>query len=228
MLPFASLRFTRPIRPAAFSLHVLGQRPGLALFAKAARPIAWLADAIAERLPRSPFGPSAQAAQATTEDLNEEMMRAFAPSILAERPLRPDYDDLDSLRWRTARAQGYALRGPLKRVLVRGPGGDVLGWYMAYFPEGGVGEVLQVLASESTISTVLDRLFTDALHARVTGLCGRLDPKLAQAYSDAHCIISRRGPLMLAHARDPAVMDLLFRGEAYISRFDGEWATRFE
>lgn len=228
MLPFASLRFSRPIRPAAFSLAVLSERPGYALFARLARPLAWLIDAVAKRLERSPFGALDRASTTTTEKLSEETMRELLPVILAERPLRPDYDDLAPLHWRLTRAEGYSLRGPLRRVLVRAQGGDTLGWYIAYFPSGKVGEVLQVVASESTIDAVLARLFTDALHDGVIGLRGRLDPKLTQAYSDAHCVISRRGPLMLAHSRDPAMMHLLFRGEAYLSRLDGEWASRFE
>jgi hypothetical protein len=226
LLSFASLRFSRPLRPAAFALSVLGARPGLAPLAQAARPLAWLVDAIAARLPRSPFGPSADSS--TSEVLHVETMRALLPTRLAERPLRPDYEDEAALRWRLARADGYARRGPLRRALVRSAAGEALGWYIAYFPRGKVGEVLQVVASESTIAAVLNRLFADAARDGVIGLSGRLDPKLVQAYSDAHCIFSRRGPLMLAHARDPALMELLHRGEVFLSRLDGEWPARFE
>ncbi len=227
-LAFGSLRFTRPIRPAAFALCVLEQRPGLSLLARVAAPIAWLIDALAERLPRSPFGPSAQSRSVTTHVLTEEAMCALLPSLLAARRLRPDYSDIAPLRWRLARADGYTKRGPLQRMLVRSASGETLGWYIAYFPRGKVGEVLQVVASESTIALVLDTLFADALRARVAGLRGRLDPELTQAYSDAHCILSRRGPLMLAHASDPAIMELLHQGKAYLSRLDGEWSARFE
>lgn len=155
-------------------------------------------------------------------------MRALLPTFLADRPLYPDYGDEAALRWRLTRAAGYARRGPLRRALVRSAAGEALGWYIAYFPRGKVGEVLQVVASESTISAVLNRLFADAAKDGVIGLSGRLDPKLVQAYSDAHCMLSRRGPLVLAHARDPALMDLLRRGEAFLSRLDGEWCARFE
>lgn len=226
LLSFASLRFSRPLRPAAFALSALGARPGLALLAQAARPLAWLVDAIAARLPRSPFGPSADAT--TAEALSVETMRALLPTVLADRPLRPDYDDAAALHWRLARAAGYTRRGPLRRTLVRSADGDPLGWYVAYFPRGRVGEVLQVAASEATIAAVLNRMFADATRDGVIGLNGRLDPELVQAYSDAHCILSRRGPLVLAHARDPALMALLHRGEMFLSRLDGEWPARFE
>lgn len=226
LLQFASLRWSRPLRPAAFALGVLQERPGLALLARLSRPLARLIDALAARLPRSPFGRSADTT--TSEPLTDEQMRDLLPALLGDRPLYPDYRDDASLRWRLARAAAYRRRGPLRRALVRDAGGEPIGWYVAYFPRGKVGEVLQVVASTATITAVLRRLFTDASDRGLVGLRGRLDPALVQEYSDAHCILSRRGPLMLAHARDPAVMDLLHRGEAFLSRLDGEWPARFE
>lgn len=227
-LELGSLRFSRAIRPAAFALSVLMKRPGYAAIAQLARPMGWLVDTIAERLPRSPFGPSEHSAACTTEPLTEEMMRLLLPDLLAERSLRPDFEVAAPLHWRLMRAESFSARGPLRRVLVRNASRDVLGWYIAYFPRGKVGEVLQVVASELNIAAVLGQLFADALAERVIGLSGRLDPMLAQAYSDAHCILSRRGPIMLAHSRDPAVMDSLYRGEAFISRLEGEWSARFD
>lgn len=226
LLPFASLRFSRPLRPATFALGVLKERPGLARMAQVARPLAWLLDVIAARMPRSPFGDTSEGC--TSEGLTAEAMRRLGPTFLGERPIRPDYQDDAALRWRLQRADGYARRGPLWRRLVRSAAGEAIGWYIAYFPRGKVGEVLQVVASESTIGAVLATLFADATRDGVIGLRGRLDPRLVQAYSDAHCMISRRGPLMLAHARDPKIMEFLHRGDAFLSRLEGEWCARFE
>jgi hypothetical protein len=226
LLPFASLRFARPLRPAAFALSVLKVRPGLAVLAQVARPFAWLADMLAARIPRSPF--EIVADDSTVEELTEEAMGRLFPVFLAERPLQPDYSFQDAVRWRLDRAENYSRRGPLRRMLVRDGQGEALGWYIAYFPPGLVGEVLQVVASESTIARVLNRLIADATRAGVVGLRGRLDPKHVQAYSDAHCFFTQRNPLMLAHSRDPVLMDLMHRGEAFVSRFEGEWPARFE
>jgi hypothetical protein len=58
-------------------------------------------------------------------------------------------------------------------------------------------------------------------------LKGRLDPAMAQAYSDRYCLFSRRGPWMLVHSRDPALSHLFHRGEALFSSLDGELCVRF-
>lgn len=58
-------------------------------------------------------------------------------------------------------------------------------------------------------------------------LKGRLDPALAQAYSDRYCVFSRRGPWVVVHSRDPALPQLFHRGEALFSSLDGERCARF-
>ncbi len=228
VLALGSMRYVRPLRPGSFALGLLRRRRKLALVAKAAVPLAWIADAVAKRLPDNPFGGAAGGT--ITADLDADTMVAELPQILATRAIVPDYADPDAaaLRWRLARAAGYARRGPLRGAVVLDAAGETLGWYLAYFPEGATGEVLQVVADADDIGTVLGRLFRDAGRAGVVALSGRADPALVQGYSDAHCLFSRRGPLMVVHSRDPALVDAFQRGQAFMSRLEGEWCARFE
>jgi hypothetical protein len=62
----------------------------------------------------------------------------------------------------------------------------------------------------------------------MTSLRGRIDPALAQAYSERYCLISQRGPWLLAHAREPALLHAFHRGDAVLSHLDGEWCARFK
>ena len=140
--------------------------------------------------------------------------------------LRPN--DEHALRWRLSRANGYARRGPLRRTLVKSAAGRVLGWYVAYFPYHEVGEVLQVAAGPADVGAVIEHLCHDAWRAGAVGLNGRVDPALAQGYSDAYCLFSRRGPWTLVHSRDPGLVDLFHRGQVFVSRLEGEWCARFE
>ncbi len=226
VLALGSMQYLRPLRPGSFALGLLRRRRGLSLVATAAEPLAWVADAVARRLPGSPFIDAA--GDTITADLDTDTMIAELPHILATRAIVPDYAAADALRWRLTRAAGYARRGPLRGALVLDSRGEMLGWYLAYFPEGGTGEVLQVVADADDIGTVLGRLFRDAGLAGVVALSGRADPALVQGYSDAHCVFSRRGPLMVVHSRDPALVDAFQRGQAFVSRLEGEWCARFE
>lgn len=223
----SSLFFMRPLRPGRFALSFVKQRPALAPFARAASPVAGLMDAALARLPGSHFR---RATPTTTgEELDAATMGAALPAVVPKRALVPAYDKEEhALRWRLSRANGYARRGPLRRTLVRGAAGNVLGWFVAYFPRGEVGEVLQVAAAPADVAAVLEHLCHDAWRAGVVGLSGRVDPALAQGYSDAYCLFSRRGPLTIVHSRDAGLVDSFHRGDIFVSRLEGEWCARFE
>src|SRR5690606_29567961 len=99
----------------------------------------------------------------TGEELDAATMAAVLPDVAPARALTPAYDrDEHALRWRLSRANGFARRGPLRRTLVRERGGRTLGWFVAYFPRDGMGEVLQVAAAPADAGAVLDHLCHDA------------------------------------------------------------------
>jgi hypothetical protein len=223
----ASLHFMRPLKPGRFALSFARHRPGLASIARMAAPAVGLMDAALARLPGSYFRRHAPATRG--EELDAATMGASFARFAARREVAPAYDrDEHALRWRLARANGYLRRGPLRRTLVRDADGRVLGWFVAYFPRGEVGEVLQVVAEPKDVGAVLDHLCHDAAAAGVAGLSGRVDPALAQGYSDAYCLFSRRGPWTLVHSRDAGLVDLFHRGQVLVSRLEGEWCARFE
>lgn len=226
-IPVASLHFMRPLRPGAWALSLLGQRPALALAARAAAPALALADALLERLPGSHF--RRVTPPTTGDELDVATIVASLGPLIGERGLAPVYErDERALAWRLARASGFARRGPLRQTLVRNAAGAELGWYIAYLPHGGTGEVLQVVATPATAAAVLNHMVHDAGMAGVIGLSGRVDPALLQAYSDAYCLFSRRGPWTMVHAKDRALVDRFHRGQVFFSRLEGEWCARFE
>ncbi len=223
----SSLHFMRPLRPGRFALSFARQRRALAPFARAAAPAVNLMDAALARLPGSHF--KIRTPTTHGEALDASTMAESLPRVAGSRSILPAYDrDEHALRWRLCRANAYARRGPLRRTLVRDHGGKALGWYVAYFPPGEVGEVLQVAASPADVEAVLGQLCHDAAKAGVVGLAGRVDPALAQGYSDAYCLFSRRGPWTLVHSRDAGLIDLFHRGQVFVSRLEGEWCARFE
>jgi hypothetical protein len=223
----SSLHFMRPLRPGRFALSFVRQRKALAPLAKVASPVVGLMDAAVARLPGSHF--RIQPIETTGEELDATTMGSVLPELVPARALVPAYDrDEHSLRWRLSRANGYARRGPLRRTLVRARDGGILGWFVAYFPRGEMGEVLQVAAAPSDVGAVLAHLCHDASRAGVVGLSGRVDPALAQGFSDAYCLFSRRGPMTLVHSRDAGLVALFHRGDVFVSRLEGEWCGRFE
>jgi len=63
-------------------------------------------------------------------------MVAHLEEVLGGHALRPVYDDA-SLQWLFAQLAEKAICGALRQVLVRGPTGQVAGWFVYCLNAGG-------------------------------------------------------------------------------------------
>ena len=223
-LPY-SLHWTRLLRPARHALSLLEGRALVPkAVARAARPLCAMVDGPIARL--RPNGFQRQDPDIVEEALDPSAMLACLPDILKGSALQPAYD-AHSLAWLLRQSELKARHGKLRSRLVRDRASGFLGWYLYYLQPGGASEVLQAAAREGAFDRVLQRLFADGWHGGATAVRGRLDPRFVQELSDRHCWFRREGTWMLAHSRHPEVMNALHRGEAFISRLEGEWWLRF-
>ena len=157
---------------------------------------------------------------AQTEPLTAVALAEAAESLAREFELRPAYDE-EYLDWLLGEIEAVRARGPLERRLVT-VDGAIAGWYVAYMPDGGVAQVLQVGCGERRAGTVLDRLFADAAAAGCAAVQGRLEPALLAAIRDRRCLI-RRSEWALVAAKDPELLAAIAYGRALLTRLDGEW-----
>jgi hypothetical protein len=219
-----SLYWTRPLRPAALALSYLRRRRGLATVAALAHPLARAADALATRVPGSYFRqvePSACAGELSASALLGQL-----PELCGAAALRVEYDDR-TFQWLLDRAAAPHAGGRrLKAALWKGQ--KALGWYVGRLDREGVAEVLQLVATPTSIETVLDHLFHQAWREGAVAVTGRLEPRFMQVLSDKYCLFHRRGPWVLIKTDKPQVLESFQNGEACFSRLDGEWSLRFQ
>ena len=220
----SSLHFLRPLRPGHFVRSLIAQRPALAWVAHLSSPTARLFDFALARIPQSHFRQTQPSTHG--EPLDAAAMVESLPQVTRDRELTPVYEP-SALAWYLRRAAAIQECGELRRVLVRDEQGRFLGWYLYYQQPGRAGEVLQVAAVPDAAPRVLHHMFYDAWQAGVVALSGRVDPMVAQDYSDLYCLFSRRGPWTLVHSRDPALRLPFHRGDVLFSRLEGEWCARF-
>ena len=78
----------------------------------------------------------------------------------------------------------------------------------------------------------LEREEPAALHERLRVLDpesgSRVDPRNVQELSYRHCWCRWDGTSTLVHSRHPDVMAAIHRGDAFLSRLEGEWWMRFQ
>lgn len=219
-----SVHWTRILRPGRYLLS-RGRERGLpALLHAALRPFCAAADCAAARLRFSPFR---QAAQPAEEQLSSRMLLQFLSSFEGPGPLWPEYDE-ESLGWLLEEAARKECHGRLRTLLVRNNAGHVAGWCMYYLKPGGVSQVLQLAGARNAIPRVLHQLFYHAWRGGAAAVSGRLDPALVEALSRERCLFHFNGPWVLVHSRRPELREIILRGEAFLTRLEGEWWMRFQ
>lgn len=216
-----SFVWQRPLRP--WRDHASRLARGVvargALFA--ARPLVALRDAIAARMPdgaaRRPVG--------SVEPLTSALMLAHL-DVLGSRALRPTYDS-GSLDWLLEQVAEKRQFGTLEQALVRDAAGRVAGWFLYFLNPGGLSQVVQIAARPAAARLVLQHLFHHAWSRGAAALAGRLEPALVPELAALGCGFGRDGPWVLIHSRRPEIMPAVDRGDAFLSRLDGEWWLSF-
>lgn len=213
-----SLRWARPLRPARYVLTVLQRRGWSARWESALRPLASLTDAAATRTGFRPPPPRLRA-----EALTEESLLAGLERVSGDRSLRPEYE-ARSLRWLLDLLARKTGRGEFRKVVVRDGRGDPAGWYLYYLNPGGLSEVVQVAARPDAMGEVLGHLFHDAWHGGAVAVSGQLDPGAVRTAPDRYSLFHHDGAAwLLIHSRHPAVLETIHRGDAFLTRLEGEW-----
>lgn len=219
-----SLYWGRLLRPCQFGLSRCTRHRLLTPVKWAFGPLCRAADALAARFPLSPFRQSAPSV--VGEVLTGGTLLTCLSECVGDWALRPEYDD-QSLTWLLEVLTEKSGHGVLHPVLVRNAEGERIGWYLYYQNPGGLGEVIQIGAKRRWTREVLAHLFHHAWRHGVAALSGRLEPSLIQELSEQSCFFHHRGFWVLAHSRKNEIVQTILRGDAYLTRLEGEWALRF-
>jgi hypothetical protein len=214
-----SLRWTRPLRPSRYALSFLRRRRLPAALAAALKPLCFTADALGAWT----WPLRVRAPRLVAEALHPATVVGALPEMSGSRALLPEYEP-ETLRWQIELLERKKGHGVLRAVALREASDSVVGWYLYYLRRGGVSEVLQATARPRRFGEVLDHLLHDAWQGGAVAVSGQLDPQELQAYWSRSCVFHHDGASwMLAHARRPEILDAIHRGDAFLSRLDGEW-----
>lgn len=223
IVPALNIHWRRPLSPAQYGMYgvsVSANSTVLGVAARLAQPLCRLADAIASRVPANPFRQSPPRLEGSELDL-ETLLNCLV-EFRKDYSLWPEYTK-ESLGWLMSWLQRQNFRGKLRKFVLRNEDQKVVGWYIYYAKRGAVGEVVQIGGSPKHTKDILDHLFWDAQEQNVIGLHGVVDSRNTPDFSDKGCFFTCRGGWTFAASPYPDVMHLLERGEAFLSRLDGEW-----
>jgi hypothetical protein len=223
-IPF-SLNWTRILRPAGYWAGQCRERKLFTPFVKVSGPIRKTLDAAAARIPGSPYMfPGSPDSHVELEPSNETVLECLH-SMTRGRELQPHYD-LPSLGWLLDKAKQQKKHGQLRASVVRNLKGEIVGSHFYYAKRGGVSQVLQVGGKDACFDDVLGSLFRDAWLQGATAISGQVDPRFARQLAKNHCGFTWTGGV-LAHSRNRDIANAIHRGDAFLTRLDGEWWMRF-
>lgn len=160
----------------------------------------------------------------SVEPLTPAAMSAAAPKVLAAATLRPDYG---AAAWLMQQLDVKKELGPLRGVMLSDAGGGPVGWVWYVERAGGVAEVVQLAARKGRQPDVLAEFRHEAWLQGFNALRGRLEPDLLPHIRNNGVRLYREGPWVLHHTSRADVRVVLRRGEAFLSRLEGEWWMSF-
>jgi hypothetical protein len=214
-----SFRWTRPLRPVAYALQALGRRGVAVPLLRALSPLGHLADAVSRILP-GPFRSSPSSLRAETLD-PETLLNCLA-ELSCKRSLRPRYDSR-SLHWLLDILDQKMTSAALHKIALRDAKDRIAGWYLCHHHPEGVSEVLQMGSRPDSVAEVLDHLFDHAWRGGMAAVAGQLDPLFTEALAAKNCFFHAGGSWLLIHSKNPHVLEAIHRGDAFLSRLEGEW-----
>ncbi len=214
-----SIYWRRILRPLSFASSFLKKEKSTSHSFTNTNPLWTMLDSIVNQIPSKMLHfklPNVISEELTT---NEFLLNLH--NISKEKKLFPVYT-ADSLNWLFARLTEEKRFGEFQKTLVRDSDNQILGWYLYNLKPMGRSEVLQIIARKDSINTILDHLFYNAWEKGSIELCGRLDPQFTKEFGQKYALFMPGRNWMLAHSKNPELIDALHSNEAHHTRLEGD------
>jgi len=225
--PMDSLTWVRVLRPIQYAAATFRPQSALRPAIRAMSPLYQLIDVALVRngLGRRYWAPRASRLEVDIEPTDDTILWCVR-HLAGDRALHPAYEP-DAFRWLLRKAAEKRMHGTLLRGVVRAADQSIVGWYLFYANPGAVAQVLQFGARDRFDEAVLNCLLHHAWRLGAAGVSGKFEFRYAKALAKARCTFTWPGYGTLVHARNRAIIDAIAHGDAFLSRLEGEWWSRF-
>jgi hypothetical protein len=161
-----------------------------------------------------------------SEQIDSDGLWELIQHCESREKLRPDYDR-ETFRW-LMRETAEARYGNLKMKVCRDEDGQLAGWFIYYARRGGACLTMQTGARrQDQHRKILRSLFADASDEGGTSVKGQSQPKLLVSLTEEKCLFRHPNSSVLIQSRNEKLRAAIHRGDAALSRLDGECWLRF-
>ena len=182
-------------------------------------------DFLISKLPHPSLRPPRSACASTP--LSAEDLYRCMQEVGWREALKPSYD-LPSFQWLMSQVASNRALGDILMAAVHNSAGDLCGYYVCQVKRGGHASVLQIgVRRRDHFDDVLSALFRDAWQRGASSVKGQAIPSALVNLTNQYCLFRQAHTCVLFQAKDPAISDSILRGDAALSRLDGECWLRF-
>jgi hypothetical protein len=211
-----SMNWIRPLKPCSYAIHILSKQKGRDILSAILGPGALIVDSLgAAKLVQATLSPNHKSIEADNDLLFDCMTELSKHYILC-----PEYN-LDNWKWLMQFLRSNTHRGAFRAAAVYKGEKELLGVYVYYLNTHHIGEVMLLLARKDSREQVLRHLFAEAKKEKAVCLWGRMEPRFLSCFGDNKCLF-KRGSWALVHAKRPEIVDMINRGDAYLTALEGE------
>jgi hypothetical protein len=220
---FNWLRILRPFGTARnFGARIEGV---LGMLGRTAAAGAAPLDFLISKLPHPALSPASSKCISTK--LNVDGLYECIEEVGWRESLKPSYD-LPSFRWLIGQVASNCSAGELLTAAVQDPAGNLCGYYICQAKRGGHASVLQIgVRRHDLFDNVLGALFRDVWEYGSSFVKGQAIPFALVYLTNQYCLFRQAHTCVLFQAKDSAIADAILRGDAALSRLDGECWLRF-
>lgn len=225
-----NLAWTRVLRPLGYLEARLRERGGdllrWRLLERALSPVSRTLDGAFALVDPRAASTGEEADELQAEPATPEAVGWCIRHLCAGRLLTPVYER-ESLDWLLGQAAAKQRHGELCGSVLRDNRGDRVGWFLYYARQGGIAQALQFGGRPQRIRSVLERLFRDAAARGAVAVTGGFDPRHMKDLARSRCRFNWPGYAVVVRSRRPELAQAVHRGDAFLTRLEGEWWARF-
>jgi len=214
--PGYSLNWLRVLRPASTAVQLAERRFSAA---RIFRPFGRIGDRAMALGRQVPFQP-AENSKIVFRDVTPEVFGTALLSLKDIYPLRPRWDE-ESIRWFVEQSEQKRNFGYPEWRVGYTPDNRPLAAYAYFTNPGGIGWVLQALATPALTGDLVDDLFAHAYKMGAAALRGAAHPWLIPALMTRRTFFHSRS-FYVAAARDKSLLEPIRSGQALVSGIAGE------
>jgi hypothetical protein len=221
-----SFNWLRMLRPFGTGRSFADRLHGpLRIVGRAISAAAGPADFLVSKLPHPALRPPRS--ECVSTELNADEMYRLMQEVGWREALRPSYQ-LSDFQWLMAQVALNRPLGDLRMTAVHQPDGDLCGYHICLVQRGGHATALQIgVRRHDLFDKVLGALFRDVWQHGASSVKGQAIPWALVNLTEHYCLFRQPNTSVLFQARDPEIQNAIFRGDAALSRLDGEYCLRF-